>query len=827
MALPEADAGTRKRRRSEESHFILGRLQIISDRPLYNVLYSHVYSHEYAFLRINLRLLYIAPRNDDMPGSDETGPEFEDRARNIARAIHDPFGMQGSVMFQGKEYDAVFITEEAVHAYEFTTLRQKEKAEKDALKLAAILTDLQRRPENRYRACTGWFVTKDEPTADQRTAVRKVANNAGISINAISIINLQGRICDAEGYLRCRDNAPFGSTGYAASVGLPKTAVDPEFRSDDETLSVRDVSQQLTNGGRAILVGEFGVGKSYGMRELYRELRKHHLRSSGKTPFPLHINLRDCAGLRTPAEVLRRHAEEIGFPSERSLISAWRAGSCVLLLDGFDEIVPTRWLGSASDLRQVRWQSLIPIRRMVQEAPAVAGIAVCGRRQFFSSPNEMHEALGFSLSVPVLHIEDFTDAQLSKFLAGSGVASRLPEWLPTRPLLIGYLVAIKSLGDIDPTDRADQADAWRELFDVICRREAEILTSVRPDTIRKMISRVATLARTRGDQLGPIDMNQMERAFVEVNGIQPDEEGIQLLLRLPGLAMTDSSDAWERRVFVDQSLAETAYGEDLASYLSSPYAAHALSQPASWATTATQLGIDVASRSLEALKMGAGAALAAAKRRQNENRFDAVLADAIRVADTFAPDDVRQSYLIEGVIFEYLSPGEGQPVLGKATLQDCVIDTLDISSLEQAEDCPLFQSCLIGYLEGATSIPPWLASRFSDCEVESYSEQLQTTAGIMQLRISAQQRIALTILKKIYSQRGSGRKENALSRGLEPRLRPLVPEVIAELISAGWIIRSTSRGETLYLPVRGRRRAALQALDKPGDFRLRGHASPG
>ena len=74
-----------------------------------------------------------------MPYSDKTGPEFEDRARAIARAIHDPFGTQGSIIFQGKEHDAVFITEDAIHAYEFTELRQKQKAEKDAQKLERSL----------------------------------------------------------------------------------------------------------------------------------------------------------------------------------------------------------------------------------------------------------------------------------------------------------------------------------------------------------------------------------------------------------------------------------------------------------------------------------------------------------------------------------------------------------------------------------------------------------------------------------------------------------------------------------------------------------------
>jgi hypothetical protein len=755
-----------------------------------------------------------------VPPIFKTGPEFEDKARRIAQAIHAPLGTQGAVMFQEKEHDAVFITEDAIHAYEFTELRTKDKALKDGQKIADILTSLGRQMDNKFRTPTGWFVTKEEPTGEQRTVIADISKKSGLTINALSYMSLQGRVCNTGDYLRCRDNAPFGSTSYTAQLKMNNGHVAPEFRIGNEIQTVNDVAEDLASGGRVILVGEFGVGKSYAMRELYRELRKRHLRSHGLTPFPLHINLRDCVGLKTPAEVLRRHAEEIGFPSERSLISAWRAGSCVLLLDGFDEIVPTRWLGGASDLRDVRYQSLSPIRRMVEEAPKAAGIVGCGRPHFFSSPHEMNAALGFPPSVITLQIDDFSDEQLKKFLEGSEVISRLPSWLPARPLLIGYLVAADSLGEIDASDIGDQASAWRRLFDAICQREAAILTSVRPETIKQIMSRVATLARARGDQLGPIDMNQMERAFIEVNGIQPDEEGIQLLLRLPGLANTGKSSESESRVFVDRSLAETAYGEDLASHLMNPYGSHVLAQSSSWATAATQLGIDVASRALEALGMGAGTALTAAKRRQNEGQFDAVLADTIRVADTFSPDPARQNYLIEGVLFDYLSLGDGQSTLAKATLQGCVIETLDISNLERSDACPSFQECLIGHVEGATAIPESFAQNFTSCEIDSYSDQLQTTAGIMQLKMPAQLRIALTILKKTYSQRGTGRKESALSRGLSPQLRPLVSEVIADLIQHGWITASSGRAETIYLPVKNRRAEALKALDKPGDFRF-------
>ena len=65
----------------------------------------------------------------------------------------------------------------------------------------------------------------------------------------------------------------------------------------------------------------------------------------------------------------------------------------MLLLDGFDEIVPSRWFGGATDLKTVRWEALSPVRRLVTETPAGSGIIVAGRSHYFSGQAEMVSAL--------------------------------------------------------------------------------------------------------------------------------------------------------------------------------------------------------------------------------------------------------------------------------------------------------------------------------------------------------------------------------------------------------------------------------------------------
>ncbi|MET2714801.1 NACHT domain-containing protein [Streptomyces harbinensis] len=754
--------------------------------------------------------------------SNESGRDFEQRALDIARSIHDPYRLQGAVMHKGTERDALFISEDSIHAYEFTVDAKKAKSQKDAEKVAELLKDISRDPKHALKSRTGWCVTRDEPTAQQRAAILSVAQNSGIHINAISVATLQQRLCNSEEYLRCRDNAPFGSISYS-SEAAPKANVSVSFHTpEDNPIGIQEMSSRVANGYRALIVGGFGVGKSHSLRELYYSLRRMHFRKGKLTPFPVYINLRDCVGLKTPAEILRRHAEEIGFSGERSLISAWRAGACVLLLDGFDEIVPTRWLGSAADLKGVRWEAMAAVRRLVAETPEGTGIVACGRSHFFSSQSEMIGDLGFHSSANMVEIRDFDEDQVAEYLSSLGISWSVPDWLPTRPLLMGYLVAMKAISDVDSSGQISQAQAWRQLFDAICVREARILSAVRPDVIKAIISRVATLARSQGDAKGPISMDLMRSAFISVNNRQPDEEGIQLLQRLPGLANSEDRDEW--RVFVDLDLAETAYGEDLANYLASPFDEHPLSSVATWSAAASELGVESAAQSLIDQNFTAKAVLTAASRRQDEGRFDSVLADSLRVVSLLGPkeDSVHHStFLVEGVLFESLAANSSDSMLSRTTFKDCLIQDLDISAADKAQNFPYFRRCTIGFLEGASAIPTWLSDNFTECDIGQFSTKGQTTSGILQLDLPPRSKVALTILKKVYNQRGSGRKEGALSRGLDQASRQLVQSVLSSLLSEGWLIRSTAGRNVIYLPVKGRRAAALKALEKPGDFRLR------
>lgn len=98
---------------------------------------------------------------------------FESEVLRIARAKWPMSAMSGSTKLDGRERDGVFESDETMHFIEATTSRQAEKARHDAKKMhASIVDSIQKNP---IRGARGWFVTAEEPTADQRDMVKKLA----------------------------------------------------------------------------------------------------------------------------------------------------------------------------------------------------------------------------------------------------------------------------------------------------------------------------------------------------------------------------------------------------------------------------------------------------------------------------------------------------------------------------------------------------------------------------------------------------------------------------------------------------------------------------
>jgi len=118
----------------------------------------------------------------------EMQKEFEQNVREIAVRLFPSAIGGGSEIVDSCERDGIFITEDTIHIIEATVSRSKEKASNDGKKINKLIGSLQKKhPE---KAVKGWFITKDEPTADQRSAIHKL-NSA---ISALSFNRFQSKL---------------------------------------------------------------------------------------------------------------------------------------------------------------------------------------------------------------------------------------------------------------------------------------------------------------------------------------------------------------------------------------------------------------------------------------------------------------------------------------------------------------------------------------------------------------------------------------------------------------------------------------------------------
>jgi hypothetical protein len=144
----------------------------------------------------------------------------------------------------------------------------------------------------------------------------------------------------------------------------------------------------------------------------------------------------------------------------------------------------------------------------------------------------------------------------------------------------------------------------------------------------------------------------------------------------------------------------------------------------------------------------------------------------------------------------------GQDFSG-VTYTGCLFQRLDLPPEAEVANLPKFRDCFFSVIEGRTSLADLPAGVFDDkCVVDTFGDSATSTAAIMELPLAMGARVALTILKKLYLQAGSGRRESALSRGLDHRARPLVQEVLQLLRKEGLTVRSATGDEVVWLPIR-------------------------
>lgn len=732
--------------------------------------------------------------------------DFEQQVKNVASRLWPDAIGGGSELIEGKERDGVYITDDAIHLIECTISRTKAKAEKDIGKLDTLRRHMQTRYPD--KAVKGWFITLEEPTADQRA----VANTKDYHVFACSFDRFQSKLINVPDYFSCRARYPYGSvrdpkTGEFQVLDEYVEADLIDIKDENNVLDIKKIAEQVLHGNKICIDGFFGVGKSMALKEVYK-IHQRLYNSKQTVKFPVYLNLRDHHGQTSAVEAIERHARFIGFGNPSHLVRAWRAGFVNLILDGYDEIAAFGWAGKSSTLKDIRFKSMELIRDFKRNNPSNGGILLAGRRDYFDSDKEAELALNLSSKDLIVRIGDFSTDQVNRYLTKKGLNSNIPSWIPTRPLLLGYLAAKGILTEaVGENVMLEPAEGWNYLIEEISKREASIEAGLSAGTIREIIEGISGIARAFQNGLGPIYQSDLEKVFKDKCGYPPDDRALVLLQRLPGLIPQDQQDG--SRYFIDKVFASIAKAGDIFYYVLNPYEYKFASDPRNWQEALDESGVQMLTYKLGDVE---SSVVEEAIVQAKKTGADVLAVDLLMALNYSGKPWTRESITFQNVLIPAFEIKK-EIDCSRIHFYETIFKELFLEELPELETSPRFKSCIIGTMIGCSNIEMIAKEIIDDSSVDNYEIAETTTTAILLLDIPVPAKVGLTILKKLYLQSGVGRQENSFYRGLTSNEQAYIPKILEYFKHANIAIMSKRSGSnTVWQPVRNQTHRIRQIL---------------
>jgi HEAT repeat protein/energy-coupling factor transporter ATP-binding protein EcfA2 len=168
----------------------------------------------------------------------------------------------------------------------------------------------------------------------------------------------------------------------------------------DETGIVFDsIDDAVEQYNRFVLIGEPGMGKSTGIKNMMAQAIYNHRHSNGQTPLPLWINLGYSENPVDAAELIGYWwYDQYQLPGNPDVYI--QRNSLVLYLDGLNEM-PAR-SGSISE-------RALSLRRFLQSHPDLPVVVTCRQREY----EDNHD---LNLKLPVLRSLPLTDRRVDRFI---------------------------------------------------------------------------------------------------------------------------------------------------------------------------------------------------------------------------------------------------------------------------------------------------------------------------------------------------------------------------------------------------------------------------
>jgi hypothetical protein len=348
---------------------------------------------------------------------------------------------------------------------------------------------------------------------------------------------------------------------------------------------------------------------------------------------------------------------------------------------------------------------------------------------------------------------------------------------------------------------------------MICAREASQHPALDEEAVIAFIERLATIARRSSDGLGSFSEDELSSVFGETCGFPPDDAARVLISRLPTLA-TVAPESGQRR-FIDPDIADAARAGDLLRLIASPFDAVIHDAFAEAQRAAGGIGVDRLSYVAEQAHVQPAKIEVAVELTAKRGNQVASL-DLLQLMMEWDLDYRRTSVTISDYQFGDMTFEDDAPDLSKITFNECIVEKLFVSPNAPADRLPRFASCLIGSLAGLVALGDLPKEAFTDCEIMEWLDSTKNNANILDTNLPVASKVLLTVLNKLFYQAGRGRRENALYRGLEPRARGLVPQILAIIEGSGFATPGRVRNQTIWFPKRDKGRRVHDIISHPG-----------
>lgn len=720
------------------------------------------------------------PENTD----DALWEKLETRVRTIASLIWSRPALKEQV--NGVNLDCVLKTEDDEWVIvEVSRSNTLQKLREDLAKFGVIRPALHAQDI----AARCFFVSEYEPSLELRESGK------GMHVRVLSVEEFSSQFFDFRSYGAARLQKPFGSAVRPDTGERDESEYVPvKFKAvkDGSPVTVDDIVGKLLVGRRLILLGEFGTGKSRAFREIFIKLGAV---AQHTNKYPVALNLREHWGARAAQELIWRHFNLIGLREHgEKLTRVYDRGRVIFMLDGFDEIGSQTWSDDQKRIRLIRQESVAAVRDLL--AQSKGGAIISGREHYFNSSEEMFTALGLDpKQTEVIRCpNEFTHEEMQQFMNRLSQSLVLPAWLPRRPLICQTIASLEE-DDLNAMFEAEGGDVtfWHTLMDVICNREARINPVLVPDNIKKILMLIARATRTKSHDVGPVSIGEINRAFEAVLHQPPVDESAIILQRLPGLGRpaAETTD----REFIDKYILDGLRGLDIVTCVrgGDPI------ERELWVNPLQELGQKIVADAIDAKNPAESPGLAqpfikfARKCANSVNRVGAgdVVGGLLRTQTIGEKVDFDQLRISEATI----GPIDCSKVIPeRLVISDSVLEVLTLP--QASPTATRFENCSIGRLQrvsSAAGVPAWIVNPSID-EFETVS----TLAQIKGAGLRPRQEILVAIIRKIFFQKGAGRKEEALLRGLERVDPKAVGKVVNLLIKEDIIKKGKGDEGVLY-----------------------------